>query len=50
MNAKPELGADLRFEVAGWQPERPLTEVRGPRFGLTVRRMWIYAALTVKLL
>jgi hypothetical protein len=38
------------FEVAGRQPERPLKEVRDPSFGLKARRMWIYAALTLKLL
>jgi hypothetical protein len=41
------LGADLRFEVAGTQPERPLKEVRHPRFGPKARRMRIYAALTL---
>jgi hypothetical protein len=46
----PHLGADLMFEVAGRQPERPLKEVRDPSFGLKARRMWIYAALTLKLL
>jgi hypothetical protein len=46
----PQLSADIRFEVAGRQLERPLHEVRDPRFDLKARRMWIYAALTLKLL
>jgi hypothetical protein len=46
----PQLGANHRFEVAGGQPERPLKELRDPRFGLKARRTWIYAALTLKLL
>jgi hypothetical protein len=46
----PQLGADLKFEVAGRQPERPLKEVRDPRFRLKARRMSIYVALTSKFL
>jgi hypothetical protein len=45
-----QCGADLRFEVAGRQPERPLKEVSDPRFGLKAQRMRIYAALALKLL
>jgi hypothetical protein len=46
----PQLEADLKFEVAGRQPERPLKEVRDPRFGMKARRMWISAALASKFL
>jgi hypothetical protein len=45
----PQLGADLKFEVAGMQPERPVKEHRDLRFGGKAG-IWIYAALTVKLL
>jgi len=45
-----QCGADLRFEVAGRQPERPLKEVSNPRFVVKAQRMWIYAALILKLL
>jgi hypothetical protein len=45
----PQLGADLRFEVAGRQPQRPLNEVSDPRFGLKARRIWIFAALTIEI-